>query len=200
VDQAGARSTNVVSTVGGFGTKSTRSASAYLTLRPGSEEGWSITSGKLESGSEVSVGACGETASSRACFAILLFGKARAGPRLTCTHQQGLRSNNRAENSHQVVRRRERKMQRFKSARSAQRFLNATPMCRPIAGSSSAWESMLGTSSGTAVTSTEMGSTSLVDSKEFAADSPLEGTGFELLVRGRGEAGCGASCYGSCRK
>ena len=170
MDQAGARSTNVVSTVGGFGTKSTRSASAYLTLRPGSEEGWSITSGKLESGSEVSVGACGETASSRACFAILLFGRARAGPRLTCTHQQGLRSNNRAENSHQVVRRRERKMQRFKSARSAQRFLNATPMCRPIAGSSSAWGSMLGTSSGTAVTSTEMGSTSLVDSKEFAAD------------------------------
>jgi hypothetical protein len=68
VDQAGARSTNVVSTVGGFGTKSTRSASAYLTLRPGSEEGWSITSGKLESGSEVSVGACGETASSRVCL------------------------------------------------------------------------------------------------------------------------------------
>ena len=32
--------------------------------------------------------------------------------------------NNRAENSHQAVRRRERKMQWFKSARSAQRFLN----------------------------------------------------------------------------
>jgi DDE family transposase len=32
--------------------------------------------------------------------------------------------NNRAENSHQVVRRRERKLQRFKSARSAQRFLS----------------------------------------------------------------------------
>ena len=32
--------------------------------------------------------------------------------------------NNRAENSHQVVRRRERKMQRFKSAGSAQRFLS----------------------------------------------------------------------------
>ena len=32
--------------------------------------------------------------------------------------------NNRAENSHQVVRRREHKMQRFKSARSAQRFLS----------------------------------------------------------------------------
>src|ERR1700756_4891634 len=44
--------------------------------------------------------------------------------RLTCPHQQGLRKNNRAENSHQVVRRRKRKMRRFKSARSAQRFLN----------------------------------------------------------------------------
>ena len=44
--------------------------------------------------------------------------------RLTCRHEQGLRMNNRAENSHQVVRRRERKMQRFKSARSAQRFLS----------------------------------------------------------------------------
>src|SRR5213595_3576622 len=44
--------------------------------------------------------------------------------RLTCRHEQGLRTNNRAENSHQPVRRRERKMQRFKSARSAQRFLN----------------------------------------------------------------------------
>ena len=42
---------------------------------------------------------------------------------LVCPHEQGLRKNNRAENSHQVVRRRERKMQRFKSARSAQRFL-----------------------------------------------------------------------------
>src|SRR5437660_9226256 len=44
--------------------------------------------------------------------------------RLTCPHEQGLRSNNRAENSHQPVRRRERKMQRFKSAGSAQRFLS----------------------------------------------------------------------------
>ena len=43
---------------------------------------------------------------------------------LTCHHEQGLRMNNRAENSHQVVRRRERKMQRFKSAGSAQRFLS----------------------------------------------------------------------------
>ena len=43
---------------------------------------------------------------------------------LSCPHQQGLRHNNRAENSHQPVRRPERKMQRFKSARSAQRFLS----------------------------------------------------------------------------
>jgi transposase-like protein len=44
--------------------------------------------------------------------------------RLTCPHEQGRRRNNRAENSHQAVRRRERKIQRFKSARSAQRFLS----------------------------------------------------------------------------
>src|SRR5467141_982011 len=44
--------------------------------------------------------------------------------RLTCPHEQGLRENNRAENSHQAVRRRERKMQRFKPARSAQCFLS----------------------------------------------------------------------------
>jgi transposase-like protein len=44
--------------------------------------------------------------------------------RLTCPHQQGLRQNNRAESSHQAVRRREHKMQRFKSARSTQRFLS----------------------------------------------------------------------------
>ena len=44
--------------------------------------------------------------------------------RLSCPHQQGLRQNNWAENSHQALRRRERKMQRFKSARSAQRFLS----------------------------------------------------------------------------
>ena len=42
---------------------------------------------------------------------------------LCAEHEQGLRKNNRAENSHQPVRRRERKMQRFKSPKSAQRFL-----------------------------------------------------------------------------
>jgi putative transposase len=39
-------------------------------------------------------------------------------------HDQGLRANNRAENSHQPVRRRERKMHGFKSAGSAQRFVS----------------------------------------------------------------------------
>ena len=42
------------------------------------------------------------------------------GPR----HQRGRWRNNRAENSHQPTRRRERKMQGFKSAGSAQRFLS----------------------------------------------------------------------------
>jgi transposase-like protein len=44
--------------------------------------------------------------------------------RLSAFHDQGLRANNRAENSHQPVRRRERKQQRFKSPGSAQRFLS----------------------------------------------------------------------------
>ena len=44
---------------------------------------------------------------------------------LTARHDQGLRKNNRAENSHQPSRRREHKMQRFKTAGSAQRFLSA---------------------------------------------------------------------------
>ena len=43
---------------------------------------------------------------------------------LASEHVDNKRSNNRAENSHQPVRRRERKMQRFKSPGSAQRFLN----------------------------------------------------------------------------
>ncbi len=42
---------------------------------------------------------------------------------LAARHEQGLRKNNRAEVSHQPLRRRERKMQRFKSTGSAQRFL-----------------------------------------------------------------------------
>lgn len=43
---------------------------------------------------------------------------------LTAEHNDNKRANNRAENSHQPIRRRERKMQRFKSPGSAQRFLN----------------------------------------------------------------------------
>src|ERR1700743_1296663 len=39
---------------------------------------------------------------------------------LSARHDQGLGKNNRAENSHQPTRRRERKMQRFKSPGSAQ--------------------------------------------------------------------------------
>jgi transposase-like protein len=44
--------------------------------------------------------------------------------RLTARHEQGLRRNNRAENSHQPTRRRECKTQRFRSSGSAQRFLS----------------------------------------------------------------------------
>jgi transposase-like protein len=43
---------------------------------------------------------------------------------LSARHEQGRRRNNRAENSHQPTRRRERKMQGFKSPGSAQRFLS----------------------------------------------------------------------------
>ncbi len=53
------------------------------------------------------------------------YGAAKAEIGMTAQHEKGLRKNNRAENSHQPVRRRERKMQRFKSAGSAQRFLSS---------------------------------------------------------------------------
>src|ERR671938_1739431 len=43
---------------------------------------------------------------------------------LSARHEQGRRRNNRTENSHQATRRRERKMQGFKSPGSAQRFLS----------------------------------------------------------------------------
>jgi putative transposase len=52
------------------------------------------------------------------------YSAAKAALGLSARHEQGLRKNNRAENSHQPVRRRERKMQRFKSPGSAQRFLS----------------------------------------------------------------------------
>jgi len=52
------------------------------------------------------------------------YGAARCEMGLSARHEQGLRKNNRVENSHQVGRRRERKMQGFKSPGSAQRFLS----------------------------------------------------------------------------
>ncbi|WP_443024230.1 DDE-type integrase/transposase/recombinase [Sneathiella sp.] len=39
-------------------------------------------------------------------------------------HVDNKRSNNRTENSHLLIKRRDRKMQKFKSSGSAQRFLN----------------------------------------------------------------------------
>jgi transposase-like protein len=52
------------------------------------------------------------------------YGAARRELGLSAHHEQGLWKNNRAENSHQVVRRREQRMQGFKSSGSAQRFLS----------------------------------------------------------------------------
>ena len=51
------------------------------------------------------------------------YGAARAKMGLQVEHRQYKGLNNRAENSHQPTRRRERIMKRFKSARQAQRFL-----------------------------------------------------------------------------
>ena len=47
------------------------------------------------------------------------YGAAKSEIGLSARHDQGLRANYRAENSHQPTRRRERKMQRFKSPGSA---------------------------------------------------------------------------------
>jgi putative transposase len=52
------------------------------------------------------------------------YGAAKSEIGLSARHEQGLRKYNRAENSHQPTRRRERKVQRFKSPGSAQRFLS----------------------------------------------------------------------------
>jgi putative transposase len=52
------------------------------------------------------------------------YGEAARALGLECLHERGRWRNNRAENSHQPARRRERKMQRFKSAGSAQKFLS----------------------------------------------------------------------------
>ena len=52
------------------------------------------------------------------------YGAARAQMGLRVEHRQHKGLNNRAENSHQPTRRRERIMKRFKSVRQAQRFLS----------------------------------------------------------------------------
>lgn len=52
------------------------------------------------------------------------YGATFAELRLTAEHVERKSANNRAENSHQPTRRRERKMQGFKSPGSAQRFLS----------------------------------------------------------------------------
>jgi putative transposase len=52
------------------------------------------------------------------------YGAAARDLGIECRHERGRWKNNRAENSHQPTRRRERKMQRFKSAGSAQKFLS----------------------------------------------------------------------------
>jgi putative transposase len=52
------------------------------------------------------------------------YGAALRDVGFTGRHDQGLRANNRAENSHQPLRRRERKMLGFTSAKSAQRFVS----------------------------------------------------------------------------
>ena len=51
------------------------------------------------------------------------YGAARSEIGLSARHEQGVRKNNRVENSHQPTRRRERKMQRF-NRRITQRFLS----------------------------------------------------------------------------
>ena len=67
------------------------------------------------------------------------YGCARRQLGMRARHEQGLRKNNRAENSHQPVRRRERKMQRFKSSafsaalspRSFRRLQHLQPSASP---------------------------------------------------------------------
>jgi len=56
---------------------------------------------------------------------LLSYGAAARDLGLENRHERGQWKNNRAENSHQPTRRRERKMQRFKSVGSAQKFLSS---------------------------------------------------------------------------
>jgi hypothetical protein len=64
------------------------------------------------------------------------YGAAKSGIGLSTRHERGLRKNNRAENSHQPTRRRERKMQRFKSPGSANASCPFTPSSKTLSTSS----------------------------------------------------------------
>ena len=56
---------------------------------------------------------------------LAIYGAAKRDVMPGVEHRQHKGLNNRAENSHQPTRRRERQMKRFKSPRQAQRFLSA---------------------------------------------------------------------------
>ena len=60
------------------------------------------------------------------------YGAARRELGLLARHEQGMRRNNRAENSHQVIRRRERKIQPSKEPLSAQRVLRVHAAVRNL--------------------------------------------------------------------
>src|SRR5437868_12689323 len=114
------------------------------------------------------------------------YGSAFRQLQMTCPHEQGLRKNNRAENSHQPVRRRERKMQRFKSARSAQRFLsmhaavhNTFNLQRHLVSRSTL---RIFRAEATSEWRNAVALASQGPRPWFVADSALEGTGFEPSV------------------
>ncbi|MCP1768861.1 transposase-like protein [Bradyrhizobium japonicum] len=60
------------------------------------------------------------------------YGAARAKMGFDVEHSQHKALNNRAENSHQPTRRRERIMKRFKSSHQAQRFLSVHNQVEPF--------------------------------------------------------------------
>ena len=60
------------------------------------------------------------------------YGAAKSEIGLSARHKQGLRKNNRAENSHQPTRRREHKMQRFKSPGSLNASCPFTPPSKTL--------------------------------------------------------------------
>ena len=64
------------------------------------------------------------------------YGAAMSEIGLSARHEQGLRKNNRAENSHQPTRRRERKMQRFKSPDQPSASCRFTPPPKTLSTSS----------------------------------------------------------------